>query len=93
MILAGFSISYLGFGDDNFRDNPLSLIFTVTAGVLITRFIYLVLGLLLGGDIGSAWSIFLSLLLSALWSVVTVPLLAPAVSRIHETLFDVKTRI
>lgn len=93
MILAGFSISYLGYGDDSFRDSPLSLIFTIAAGVLATRFIYLVLGLLLGGDIGSTWSVFLSLLSSALWSIAVVPLLAPVVSRVHETLFDLKTRI
>jgi len=31
MILAGFTISYLGYGDDNFRGNPISLVATPAA--------------------------------------------------------------
>ena len=93
MILAGFAISYLGYGDDNFRGNPISLIFTVAAGVAVTRLIYLILGLFLGSDIGSAWSVIGSLFSSAFWSVAVVPLLLPVVIRLHEALFDVKSRI
>lgn len=93
MILAGFTISYLGYGDDNFRGNPISLVFTVAAGVVITRSIYLILGLLLGGEIGTTWSVISSLLFSAFWSAALTPLLLPLVSRIHEALFDVKSRI
>jgi hypothetical protein len=93
MILAGFTISYLGYGDDNFRGNPISLVFTVAAGVALTRLIYLILGLFLGSEIGSAWSVFFSLFSSAFWSVAMVPLLLPLVTRLHEALFDVKSRI
>ena len=93
MILAGFTISYLGYGDDNFRGNPISLVFTVAAGVVITRSIYLILGLLLGGEIGTTWSVISSLLFSAFLSAALTPLLLPLVSRIHEALFDVKSRI
>lgn len=93
MILAGFTISYLGYGDDNFRGNPISLVLTVAAGVALTRFIYLILGLLLGTSIGSLWSVLVSLISSALWSIAIVPLLLPVVSRIHASLFDIKSRI
>lgn len=93
MIMAGFSISYLGYGDDNFRGNPISLVAIVAAGVALTRLIYLVLGLFLGTKIGSAGSVMVSLISSALWSVAFVPLLMPLVIRIHEALFDVKSRI
>ena len=93
MIIAGFTVSYLGYGDDNFRGNPFSLILTIAAGVAITRLIYLILGLFLGGEAGSAWSIFTSLLSSAFWSAAVVPLLLPVVTRLHEALFDVKSRI
>lgn len=93
MILAGFTISYLGYGDDNFRGNPISLVFTVAAGVVLTRLIYLILGLFLGGEIGSTWSVISSLLSSAFWSAAIAPLLLPVVSRLHEALFDVKSRI
>ncbi|MEY2768787.1 MAG: hypothetical protein RL359_423 [Actinomycetota bacterium] len=91
MILAGFTISYLGYGDDNFRGNPISLIFTIAAGVVIIRLIYLILGLLLGSDVGSTWSVIISLFSSAFWSAVLSPLLLPAVTRVHEALFDVKS--
>jgi rod shape-determining protein MreD len=93
MILAGFTISYLGYGDDNFRGNPISLIVTVAAGVVIIRLIYLILGLLLGSDVGSTWSVLISLFSSAFWSAALAPLLLPVVTRIHEALFDVKSRV
>ena len=93
MLLASYSISYLGYGDDNFRGNPISLVFTVAAAVVVIRIVYLILGLFLGSDIGSAWSVFLSLFSSAFWSAAIAPLLLPVVTRIHEALFDVKSRI
>ncbi len=93
MILAGFTVSYLGYGDDNFRGNPISLVFTVAAAVVVIRAIYLILGLFLGSDIGSTSSVLISLFSSAFWSAALAPLLLPAVTRIHEALFEVKSRI
>jgi rod shape-determining protein MreD len=93
MILAGFAVSYLGYGDDNFRGNPISLVFTVAAAVVVIRLIYLILGVFLGSDIGSTWSVLISLFSSAFWSAAFAPLLLPVVTRIHEALFDVKSRI
>jgi len=87
MILAGFSISYLGYGDDNFRGNPLSLVVIVALAVPITRVLYLILGLMFGGELGSATHIFTSLIASGLWTVAIVPLLMPFVTRIHSGLF------
>lgn len=87
MILAGFSISYLGYGDDNFRGNPISLVIIVALAVPITRFVYLIIGLMLGGELGSLLQVFISLLSSMLWTVAIVPLLMPIVTRIHEALF------
>ena len=92
MILAGFSISYLGYGDDNFRGNPISLVVIVALGVPITRLVYLVSGLMLGGELGSVLQILISLLSSALWTVAIVPLLMPMVTRIHGALFEESSR-
>lgn len=92
MILAGFSISYLGYGDDNFRGNPISLVVIVALAVPITRFIYLILGLMFGGELGSALHIFTSLIASGLWTVAIVPLLMPFVTRIHSGLFEDMSR-
>jgi rod shape-determining protein MreD len=92
MILAGFAISYLGYGDDNFRGNPISLVIIVAVAVPLTRLVYLVIGLMLGGEMGSVLQTFLSLLSSALWSVAIVPLLMPVVTRVHGALFEEPSR-
>ena len=92
MILAGFSISYLGYGDDNFRGNPISLVIIVALAVPITRFVYLVIGLMLGGELGSVLQVLISLLTSTLWTVAIVPLLMPIVTRIHAALFEEASR-
>jgi len=92
MILAGFSISYLGYGDDNFRGNPISLVVIVAVAVPLTRLVYLVIGLMLGGEMGSVLQVFTSLLSSALWSVVIVPLLMPVVTRVHGAIFEEQSR-
>jgi rod shape-determining protein MreD len=88
MILAGFTISYLGYGDDNFRGNPISLVVIVAIAVPITRLVYLILGLMFGGELGSTLQIFLSLIASGLWTIAVVPLLMPFVTRIHSGLFQ-----
>jgi rod shape-determining protein MreD len=88
MILAGFTISYLGYGDDNFRGNPISLVVIVAIAVPITRLVYLILGLMFGGELGSTLQIFISLIASGLWTVAVVPLLMPFVTRIHSGLFQ-----
>jgi rod shape-determining protein MreD len=92
MILAGFAISYLGYGDDNFRGNPISLVVIVAIAVPITRFAYLVIGLMFGSELGSTLQILISLIASGLWTIAIVPLLMPFVTRIHSTLFEEKSR-
>jgi len=92
MILAGFSVSYLGYGDDNFRGNPISLVIIVAIAVPLTRLVYLVIGLMLGGELGSVLQVGISLLSSALWAVAIVPLLMPIVTRVHGALFQEASR-
>jgi rod shape-determining protein MreD len=92
MILAGFTISYLGYGDDNFRGNPISLVVIVAIAVPITRFAYLVIGLMFGSELGSTLQVLISLLASGLWTIAVVPLLMPFVTRIHSALFEEKSR-
>jgi rod shape-determining protein MreD len=92
MILTGFSISYLGFGDDNFRGNPISLVIIVALAVPLTRLVYLIIDLMLGGELGSVVQVLISLLSSALWTVAIVPLLMPVVTRVHGTLFQEESR-
>jgi len=92
MILAGFSVSYLGYGDDNFRGNPISLVIIVAIAVPLTRLVYLVIGLMLGSELGSVLQVGISLLSSALWAIAIVPLLMPIVTRVHGALFQEASR-
>jgi rod shape-determining protein MreD len=92
MILAGFSVSYLGYGDDNFRGNPISLVIIVAIAIPLTRLVYLVIGLMLGSELGSVLQVGISLLSSALWAVAIVPLLMPIVTRVHGALFQEASR-
>ena len=93
MILTGYAISYLGYGDYNFRSNPISLVLIVALAVPITRFLYLILGLMFGSDLGSFLQVLRSLVVSAIWSVAVVPLIMPAVTRLHNNLFRDKSNI
>jgi hypothetical protein len=52
----------------------------------------LIIGLMLGGEIGSVLQVLISLLTSSLWTVAIVPLLMPIVTRIHAALFEEASR-
>jgi len=93
MIFAGYAIAYLGYGDYNFRSNPISLVVIVSLAVPSTRFIYLVLGLMFGNELGSFLQILRSLVISGLWSIAIVPLMMPAVTRIRNEILQDKSRI
>lgn len=93
MILAGFSVAYLGYGDDNFRASPISLIFIVAAGVFLSRLVHAILGLLLGAEIGSLTQALISLVGSSLWTIAIVPLLMPLVTRLHASIFETRARL
>jgi hypothetical protein len=80
------------YAHDNFRGNPISLVVIVAIAVPLTRLVYLVIGLMLGGDIGSVLQVFMSLFSSALWSVAIVPLLMPVVTRVHGSIFEEQSR-
>lgn len=93
MVFAGFCVAYLGYGDDNFRASPISLIFIVSLGVFLSRVAHAVLSAMLGSDIGSPVQALLSLIGSSLWTIAVVPLLMPLVTRLHASIFETRSRI
>ena len=93
MILAGFSIAYLGFGDNNFRSSPISLIVLTVIGVFLARLVYFVVGVMLGNEIGSFQHVLASLFGQSLWTLAVAPLLAPILTKIHGLVYVVGTRI
>jgi rod shape-determining protein MreD len=93
MILAGFSIAYLGFGDNNFRSSPISLIVLTVIGVFLARLVYFLVGAMLGNEIGSFQQVLTSLVGQSLWTLVVAPLLAPILTKVHGLVYVVGTRI
>lgn len=93
MILAGFFISFLSYGDDHLRANPLNIVFLVIVGVVASQVSYVVVGLLLGENLGSFTRILFICLGTAFWSAIVTPLILPIVSRIHAAVFGTASRI
>ena len=91
MILAGYTVAFLGYGDDNIRANPINIVFITTIGVVASQFIFLVLGLLLGQQIGSVRSVLFTLAGSAFWTAIVSPLIVKLVSFIHSNIFGTRS--
>ena len=93
MILVGFTISFLSYGDDHSRANPLNMVFLVVLGVIGAQLSFALLGLLLGQELGSISQVLFVCLGTAFWSAVFTPLLLPIISRAHALVFGTASRI
>jgi rod shape-determining protein MreD len=93
MILVSFTISFLSYGDDHSRANPLNMVFLVVLGVIGAQLSFALLGLLLGQQLGSISQVLFVCLGTAFWSAVVTPLLLPLISRSHALVFGTASRI
>jgi rod shape-determining protein MreD len=93
LIIACYAVAFLSYGDDNIRGNPLNIILLTTVGVVASQVVYLVLGLMLGQEIGSIGNIIFLLSGSAFWTAVISPLLLKITSFLHATVFGTRTHI
>ena len=93
LILVSFVISFLSYGDDHVRANPLNIVFLVVAGVVGAQFAFAIFGLLLGQQLGSMTQVLYLCLGTAFWSAVVTPLLLPVISRLHALVFGTASRI
>ena len=93
LVLMGYAISFLSYGDENKRGNPLSLILMVTLAQVIVLTSYLVTGFLLGITATSFAQTLTTIIGSAVWTMVVTPLLLPAVAWLHDLAFDSRMRI
>ena len=93
MIIACYSVAFLGYGDDNIRANPINIVLLTTIGTVAARIVYLVLGILLGEEAGNLQSIFWSLAGTAFWTAIISPLLLKVISFIHANVFGLSSRI
>lgn len=93
MILVSFVISFLSYGDDHVRANPLNIVFLVVGGVVGAQIAFAILGLLLGEQLGSMIQVLYICAGTAFWSGVVTPLLLPVIARLHAVVFGTASRI
>ncbi len=93
MILVSFVISFLSYGDDHVRANPLNIVFLVIGGVVGAQLSFALFGLLLGQALGSIAQVLFVCSGTAFWSGVVTPLLLPVISRLHALTFGTASRI
>lgn len=93
MILASFVISFLSYGDDHVRANPLNIVFLVVAGVALSQLSFALLSLLLGEELGKITNVLFISIGNGFWSAIVTPLLLPLISRLHALVFGTASRI
>jgi len=90
MIIVCFGIAFLRYGDESLRGNPLSVVLIVDAGVIVTLTVYVLLGAILGVELGTTPEILKTILGSGLWTLIAAPLVLPVASRIHSIIFETR---
>jgi len=93
LILISFTVSFLSYGDDHARANPLSIVFLVVVGVVGAQIAFALLGLLLGQALGNIVQVLFICLGTAFWSAIVTPLILPIISRLHALVFGTASRI
>jgi rod shape-determining protein MreD len=93
LILVSFVVSFLSYGDDHVRANPLNIVFLVAIGVVGAQIAYAIFGLLLGQELGSILQVLFICFGTAFWSAIVTPLLLPIISRLHALVFGTASRI
>jgi rod shape-determining protein MreD len=93
LIIACYAIAFLGYGDDNIRGNPINIVFLTTIGVVAAQVVFLVLGSMLGQEIGSITNVIFLLAGSAFWTAIISPLILKVISYFHSNIFGTRSRI
>lgn len=90
LIVVGYGIAFLRYGDDSLRGSPFSLVVLVASGVVVTLGAYLASGVLLGLNLGAGFQLTKNILGNGIWTLVVAPFLLPIVSRLHRTIFETR---
>ena len=93
MIIACYVVAFLGYGDDNIRGNPINIVFLTTVGVIASQAVFLLLGLMLGQEIGSIGNIIFTLAGSAFWTAIISPLILKVISYLHANIFGTRSSL
>jgi rod shape-determining protein MreD len=93
LIIACYAIAFLGYGDDNIRGNPINIVLLTTIGVVAAQAVFLILGLMLGQEIGGISNVFFVLAGSAFWTAIISPLILKVISYLHAIVFGSSSRL
>jgi len=93
MLMAGYAISYVGYGDDNVRANATGIIFFVVIANLLVEVAYLTSGVLLGVASGSFIQVLITLFGMSIWALLVSPILLPIFTRLHALVFDSRSAL
>ena len=93
MLLAGYAISYIGYGDDNVHANAIGIIFFVVVANLLVEVAYVASGALLGVSVGSLGQVLITLFGMSIWVLLVSPVLLPIFTRLHALIFDQRSAL
>jgi rod shape-determining protein MreD len=93
MLLAGYAISYIGYGDDNVHANAIGIVFFVVVANFFVEVAYVLSSALLGVALGSFNQIIITLFGMSIWALLVSPLLLPVFSRLHAVIFDARSAL
>lgn len=93
MLVAGYAISYIGYGDDNVQANATGIIFFVVIANLLVEIGYVASGALLGVSSGSLIQVLITLFGMSVWTLLVSPILLPVFSRLHALIFDSRSTL
>ena len=93
MLLAGYAISYMGYGDDNVHANAIGIVFFVVVANLMVEIAYVTTGALLGVSSGSFSQILINLFGMTIWALLISPILLPLFTRMHSMIFNSRSAL
>jgi rod shape-determining protein MreD len=93
LIMICYGVAFLGYGDDNIRGNPINVVLLTTAGVVLSQVAFLILGLMLGQQIGSIGNLIFLLAGSAFWTAIISPLIIKVISYLHANIFGSRAQL
>jgi rod shape-determining protein MreD len=93
MLLAGYAISYIGYGDDNIHANAIGIVFFVVVANFFVEIAYLITSALLGVSIGSLGQVVITLFGMSIWALLVSPIMLPVFTRMHAMIFDSRSSL
>jgi len=93
MLMAGYAISYIGYGDDNVQANATGIIFFIVIANLLVEIAYVASAALLGVSLGSFIQVLITLFGMSIWALLVSPILLPIFSRLHSLIFDARSTL